>query len=401
VWSFTPTGLAQGTQTITASETNAAGLTGSSSLNFTLDTSTPSITAETVSGSAITAGTGVLTAGQTVQLAIALTEAVAVSGGTPSLVLNDGGTATYDAAHSTATSLVFDYTVAAGQYINALAVTGISLNGASLTDVAANAANFAGVNTTFANVSVDATTPFVKGHHAHSLLSSSASIPASSGVLADASDANPSDVLGVSAVDGSSANVGHSVSGSYGTLTMNPDGNYTYTNTNPNAVAALGGVTEDSFTYAVSNGHDGTATSELNVLITSPNETYLTGASGSSIKAGNGSVVLDGSAGNMTLTAGSNGTQWLVGGAGDTLNGGNSADTFLFPPNFGNETINNFNVKHDVIDLPHSEVASFTAVQADLHAVGNSVVLTLDATDSITLTHLQIQSLHAQNFHFF
>jgi Ca2+-binding RTX toxin-like protein len=137
------------------------------------------------------------------------------------------------------------------------------------------------------------------------------------------------------------------------------------------------------------------------VLITSPNETYLTGTSGSSIKAGNGSVVLDGSAGNMTLTAGSNGTQWLVGGAGDTLNGGKSADTFLFPPNFGNETINNFNVKNDVIDLPHSEFADFAAVRADLHAVGNSVVLTLDATDSITLTHLQIQSLHAQNFHFF
>ena len=29
VWAFTPTGLAQGTQTVTASETNAAGLTGS------------------------------------------------------------------------------------------------------------------------------------------------------------------------------------------------------------------------------------------------------------------------------------------------------------------------------------------------------------------------------------
>jgi hypothetical protein len=35
VWLFTPTGLAQGLQTITASETNAAGLTGSSSLTFT------------------------------------------------------------------------------------------------------------------------------------------------------------------------------------------------------------------------------------------------------------------------------------------------------------------------------------------------------------------------------
>src|SRR5262249_56586845 len=38
VWSFTPTGLAQGMQTITASETNVAGLTGSSSLTFTYDT---------------------------------------------------------------------------------------------------------------------------------------------------------------------------------------------------------------------------------------------------------------------------------------------------------------------------------------------------------------------------
>ena len=45
VWAFTPTGLAQGAQTITASETNAAGLTGSSSLTFTYDTTAPTVTA--------------------------------------------------------------------------------------------------------------------------------------------------------------------------------------------------------------------------------------------------------------------------------------------------------------------------------------------------------------------
>ena len=44
VWAFTPTGLAQGAQTITASETNAAGLTGSSSLTFTYDTAAPTVT---------------------------------------------------------------------------------------------------------------------------------------------------------------------------------------------------------------------------------------------------------------------------------------------------------------------------------------------------------------------
>jgi hypothetical protein len=43
VWSFTPTSLVPGLQTITASETNAAGLTGSSSLTFTYET-TPKVT---------------------------------------------------------------------------------------------------------------------------------------------------------------------------------------------------------------------------------------------------------------------------------------------------------------------------------------------------------------------
>jgi hypothetical protein len=41
VWSFTPTGLADGSHTIVASETNAVGATGTSSLTFTLDTTAP------------------------------------------------------------------------------------------------------------------------------------------------------------------------------------------------------------------------------------------------------------------------------------------------------------------------------------------------------------------------
>ena len=41
VWTFTPTGLADGSHTIVASETDAAGTTGTASLNFTLDTAAP------------------------------------------------------------------------------------------------------------------------------------------------------------------------------------------------------------------------------------------------------------------------------------------------------------------------------------------------------------------------
>jgi len=43
-WSFTPTNLPQGSQTITASETNAAGLIGYSFLTFTYQTTAPKVT---------------------------------------------------------------------------------------------------------------------------------------------------------------------------------------------------------------------------------------------------------------------------------------------------------------------------------------------------------------------
>ena len=41
VWSFTPTGLADGAHTIVASQTDVAGNTGTASLSFTLDTAAP------------------------------------------------------------------------------------------------------------------------------------------------------------------------------------------------------------------------------------------------------------------------------------------------------------------------------------------------------------------------
>lgn len=400
VWSFTPVTLANGQYTVTASETNAAGLTGSANLAFTLDTTAPVVTSDMVSGSGITGGVGLLTAGEIAVFTLALSEPIVISGGLPALVLNDGGTALYDASHSTSTTLAFDYTVAAGQFTNALAVTGINLNGATVTDVAGNNANLTGADTSFVNLLVDATTPKVVSAHAHDLLGGTVSVSAARGVLIGDSDANSSDALSVSAVLGSAVNVGHSVAGTFGVLALNADGSYSYSNTNPGAVTAVGGVTEDLFNYTVSNGHGGTTDATLSVLITSPSDIYRTGSAGSTLKGGSGNYVLDGSAGHMNLTAGNQGQQWLVGGAGDVLNGGNSTDTFMFSPDFGKETINNFNPTRDVIDLPKSIFANFAEVQADMHAFGTSTVIVADANDVITLSHVAVTSLHAQNFHF-
>jgi hypothetical protein len=69
--------------------------------------------------------------GQTVTFTVAVSDPVTVTG-TPRLTLNDSGTARYDAAASTSTSLVFRTTIVAGQNTSNLAVTGLTLNGATI-----------------------------------------------------------------------------------------------------------------------------------------------------------------------------------------------------------------------------------------------------------------------------
>ena len=85
VWSFTPTGLAQGSQTITASETNAAGLTGSSSLTFTYDTAAPTLTvalAHDTSGTSNITANDVLTGTADANATVTLSEGSTVLGTT-------------------------------------------------------------------------------------------------------------------------------------------------------------------------------------------------------------------------------------------------------------------------------------------------------------------------------
>ena len=57
-WTFAPTGLADGTHTIVASETDAAGNTGTTSLTFTLDTKPPAVA---ITNMALNSGTVTLT----------------------------------------------------------------------------------------------------------------------------------------------------------------------------------------------------------------------------------------------------------------------------------------------------------------------------------------------------
>jgi ELWxxDGT repeat protein len=113
----------------------------------------------TVTSLVASPASGVEGIGQAITFTLTMSKAVTVAGGTPELFLNDGGTATYDAAATAAlgnpTKLVFDYTVGANdRSVSALAVVGGSYNGATITDAAGVAPDFSNELTTFANLEV-------------------------------------------------------------------------------------------------------------------------------------------------------------------------------------------------------------------------------------------------------
>ncbi|TYL96787.1 hypothetical protein FXB40_10780 [Bradyrhizobium rifense] len=128
---------------------NAANLSGATNANpagtLKIDTTVPTIASIVATGTGITSGTGNVNTGGVVTLTVNLSEAVTVNtaGGTPTLALNDGGTASYISG-SGSTALTFRYTVAAGQTTPDLTISSFNLNGAVVNDGAGNAVNLSG-----------------------------------------------------------------------------------------------------------------------------------------------------------------------------------------------------------------------------------------------------------------
>jgi Ca2+-binding RTX toxin-like protein len=109
-------------------------------------------------------------------------------------------------------------------------------------------------------------------------------------------------------------------------------------------------------------------------------------------------LVLNGSSGGQMLTASSSPTT-LIGGPNDILNGGAGTDTFVFPTNFGQNTVNNFTPNTDALQFSQSMFASVAAVLSDAQQVGSNVVITHDPQNVVTLHNMQLSSLHASDIH--
>jgi hypothetical protein len=227
-WSFSPNVLASGNHTIVASETDAAGSTGSTSLAFTLDTISPSVTsiAAIPDNEAST-----LTVGDILTIELTTSEPAIVTG-TPTLQLNDNDVATY-AGGSSNNVLTFEYTVQPTDTTADLQVDGLNIpDGATIEDVAGNslaAPIFADLDLHVGN---PATPPAASGDAYVMLMGQSTIATTSDSVLLN----DNGDSLTSALVDAPA----------HGTLQFGADGSFSYSST-----AGFAGI--DSFTYAATN----------------------------------------------------------------------------------------------------------------------------------------------------
>ena len=107
-----------------------------------------------VTGVTTNPSSGAEAPGATITFTVNMSGAVTVSGGAPTLNLNDGGVATYVSGSGTS-ALTFTYSVSStNSAVSALAVSSTSLNGATIQDSSGNAASLSGAVTTFSGLSI-------------------------------------------------------------------------------------------------------------------------------------------------------------------------------------------------------------------------------------------------------
>jgi hypothetical protein len=324
-----------------------------------IDTTAPTVASIATSGAGIDGGgNGLLGAGATVTLVVDFSENVSVAGGTPSLKLSNGGTATYAGGLGT-DAFAFTYVTAVGQNTTDLAVKSLALNGASITDGAGNKAVLAGAAT------------------------------------------NPDGILQIDA----GPKIVTLASGVIQTTTYNLDGSI--------HDIGYGGITGQAYaSYDVLYGSNGKPASAIysdgmtaawsyypnNVLeeiqyqnvagkpYTALEDDYDTSGklAISNVTNGNGSHTITGHQDGLTI----NGTA-----GNDTIIGGGLNETFSFTGPFGHDTLADFashisGPGHDTLSLPQASFQNLTQVMASTIFSGSGALIIADGTDTVSVPGL-------------
>jgi Ca2+-binding RTX toxin-like protein len=131
-------------------------------------------------------------------------------------------------------------------------------------------------------------------------------------------------------------------------------------------------------------------------------DALIGGAGHDAIEGGAGADTLNGGLGNDTLRGGTEDDRLSGDSGNDFLLGGNGFDTFVFAAGFGNDTISDFQVGQDIVEIDDAIFATWADVVANLadDGLGNAV-LTANASDLITFEGVakSVLELHQADFH--
>jgi hypothetical protein len=263
---------------------------------------TPQVTGVGVTG---VGGSGVLTPSQTATITLDWNESVTVSGA-PTLVLNDGGVATYVGGSGTS-ALTFSYTVAATDAnVASLAAASLILNGGSIVDVNGDPAALPIGSFSQSGPAVNTTTPVI----AEVVTAPQGAHLASGATVTIALDFNEA----------------VTVSGAP-TLTLSNGASATF-------VSGSGGH-DLIFTYAVgASGADGATLTATQLNLNGGAIDDVVGNAATLSLAGipttHYDAVLAAPTGGGVVTGGTGADALLINGGGDTVNGGAGVTTAIF-----------------------------------------------------------------------
>jgi Ca2+-binding RTX toxin-like protein len=178
-------------------------------------------------------------------------------------------------------------------------------------------------------------------------------------------------------------------------------------------------MTQDGFDTVITLGYDSSTEiirlADVNMnQLTAANFVFNTSATALNITGtgfqdvlfgGNAADRIIGGEGSDTLVGGAGNDQIVGGGGQDVLYGGVGNDTFIYTNvrEFGADTIKDFTLAGDRIDLSALNVADLASLKPFMAQVGEDVVITLgydSSTESIRLVGININQLTAANFVF-
>ncbi|WP_375775342.1 Ig-like domain-containing protein [Bradyrhizobium sp. ma5] len=427
-WNFTLGHLADGSHSLTATATDAAGNTGiaSSALAFNVDTQAPvaptgladaSIVNGYVNAANDTATqklTGSAEAGSTVtvydgatKLGTAAADATTGAWSFALGALADGSshsltaTATDAAGNTSVASSVLAFKVDTHPPV---APTGLA--DASIVNGYVNAANDTATQKLTGSAEADSTVTvydgstmlgtavashggtwsFTLGHLAdgsHSLTATATDAAGNTGVASSALAFNVDTKAPVPAI----VNITPNISNNLTTLTGTSEAN--------SSVQILDGKTLLGTVLSDANGHWVFQTNVTGGAVHTFSEVAKDASGNVGSSAG---VALYSPSANLSLNGGT-GNDVLIGRSNDSLTGGGGSDTFVFNAGFGKEIIKDFSVTSDFIEFAHGLFSSAQDVLAHTHDVGGTAVITLDANDTLTLTGVKSAQLLASDFH--